>query len=91
MGGDGLVPLRVQPRASADQVIGEREGLIAIRLKAPPVEGEANAALRRFVAQRLGLPVAAVELVRGLRGRTKWIRVEGLSAEAVRAALLAET
>jgi len=85
-----LVALRVQPRASADAVTGEREGAIVIRLKAPPVDGQANAALVRFLARRLGLPAAAVELVRGATGRQKWIRVAGLSAEAVRAALLAD-
>ena len=83
-----LVAVRVQPRASADAVIGEREGVIAIRLKAPPVDGQANAALLRFLARRLGVPTSAVELVRGATGRQKWIRVAGLSAEAVRSALL---
>ena len=85
---EALVALRVQPRASADAVLGEREGAIAIRLKAPPVDGQANAALLRFVASRLGVAPRAVVLVRGASGRQKWIRVEGLSAAAVRAALL---
>ena len=84
-----LVALRVQPRASADAVVGEREGVIAIRLKAPPVDGQANAALLRFLARKLGVAPTAVQLVRGATGRQKWIRVAGLSAEAVRAALLA--
>ena len=86
---DALVALRVQPRASADAVIGEREGVIAIRLKAPPVDGQANAALLRFLARKLGVAPTAVELVRGATGRQKWIRVAGRSAEAVRQALLA--
>ena len=84
-----LVAVRVQPRASADGVVGERQGAIAIRLKAPPVDGQANAALLRFLARKLGVAPTAVQLVRGATGRQKWIRVAGLSAEAVRAALLA--
>mgnify|MGYP003338117046 CR=1 FL=1 len=84
-----LVAVRVQPRASSDAVIGEREGAIAIRLKAPPVDGQANAALLRFLARKLGVAPTAVELVRGATGRQKWIRVAGLSAEGVRQALLA--
>ena len=83
-----LVAVRVQPRASSDAVIGEREGAIAIRLKAPPVDGQANAALLRFLARKLGVAPTAVELVRGATGRQKWIRVAGLSAEGVRQALL---
>ena len=70
-------------------MIGEREGAIAIRLKAPPVDGQANAALLRFLARKLGVAPTAVELVRGATGRQKWIRVAGLSAEGVRQALLA--
>jgi uncharacterized protein len=83
-----LVALKVQPRASADAVVGEREGVIVVRLKAPPVDGQANAALLRFLARQLGVPQRQVELVRGAMGRQKWIRVQGLSADAVRTALL---
>jgi uncharacterized protein (TIGR00251 family) len=84
-----LVALKVQPRAAVDAVLGERGGLIVVRLKAPPVDGQANAALLRFLARRLGVAQGRLALVRGATGRQKWIRVEGLSAEAVRAALLA--
>ena len=84
-----LVAIRVQPRASRDQVLGLRGEAIAIALKAPPVDGAANAALLKLLARKLHLPVAAIELVRGATGRSKWIRVDGWSAEQVRAALLA--
>ena len=83
-----LVAIRVQPRASRDRVLGERDGAIAIALKAPPVDGEANAALLTFVARRLALAQRRVELVRGHSSRQKWIRVDGLEAAVVRAQLL---
>ncbi|MCP9791791.1 DUF167 domain-containing protein [Vulcanococcus limneticus] len=82
------VAIRLQPRSSRDQVLGERDGAIAIKLQAPPVDGEANAALLRFVAQRLGVPPRDVTLVRGATSRSKWIAVQGRSAAEVRAALL---
>lgn len=85
---DSAVAIQVLPRTSRDAVVGERQGAIAIRLKAPPVEGAANAALCRFLAKQLGVPSSAVTLVRGARSRHKWIAVEGWSAETVRAALL---
>ena len=85
---EALIAVRVQPRASADAVVGEREGAIAIRLKAPPVDGQANAALIKFLARRLGLPQRDLQLVRGAGSREKWIRVQGLTAAAVRLALL---
>ena len=84
-----LVAIRVQPRASRDQVLGLRGDAIGIALKAPPVDGAANAALLKLLARELKVPLAAVELVRGATGRNKWIRVAGWSAEQVRAALLA--
>ncbi len=80
--------IRVQPRASRDRLLGLRGDAIAIALKAPPVDGAANAALLKLLARELKLPVAAIELVRGSTGRSKWIRVAGWSAEQVRAALL---
>ena len=84
-----LVAIRVQPRASRDQVQGLRDGVIAIQLKAPPVDGEANAALLRFVARALGVRPRSVVLVRGQTSRMKWIQVEGLTAQSVQERLLA--
>ena len=83
-----LVAIRVQPRASRDQVLGLRGDAIGIALKAPPVDGAANAALLKLLSRELKVPLAAVELVRGATGRSKWIRVAGWSAEQVRAARL---
>jgi uncharacterized protein (TIGR00251 family) len=83
-----LVAIRVQPRASRERVLGLRGEAIAIALKAPPVDGAANEALLKLVARQLKVSAAAVGLVRGATGRSKWIRVSGWSADQVRAALL---
>ena len=79
---DGGVTLRVrvQPRAAL-------AGELVVRLTAAPVEGEANAALVRFLARRLGRPASAFRLVRGAAARDKVLRVVGVSAAAVRASL----
>jgi uncharacterized protein (TIGR00251 family) len=81
--------IRVQPRASRDEVVGEREGVVVIRVTAPPVDGRANVAVCRLVAKRLGVPAGRVRVTKGEKGRDKRIRVEGMDAAAVRAALLA--
>jgi uncharacterized protein len=73
--------LRIQPRASREEVVGVSGDAIRIRLTAPPVDGAANEALVRFLALRLEVPRSAVELVSGLTGRTKLVAVAGLSAE----------
>lgn len=78
------IPVRVRPRASRDAFGGVREGTLVVRLSAPPVEGEANAALVRFLARALGVPPAAVSLLRGARGRQKLVRVSGLDLATVR-------
>ena len=79
----------IQPRASNDAVVGEREGMVAIRLQAPPVDGAANAALLRFLARRLGCPTKSVRLLRGERSRCKWVAVEDIPAAEVKRRLLA--
>ena len=85
-----LVSLQIQPRSSCDAVVGERDGAVLIRLRAAPVDGQANASLQRFVADRLGVPRQRVRLVRGQSGRRKLMAVEGLSAAEVRLLLLAD-
>jgi len=79
--------VRLQPRAHRDEVVGERDGVVVIRVIAPPVDGKANAALCRLIAKRAGVAPSRVEIVRGHTAREKVIRVEGLDAEALRAAL----
>ena len=80
--------IRVQPRAKRTEVAGEREGAVVIRVSAPPVDGKANEAVCRLVAERLGVPVRAVRIVRGETGRDKVVRVEGVDAETARRTLL---
>jgi uncharacterized protein (TIGR00251 family) len=86
---DGAVwiPVRVQPRASRDAVVGELDGALKIALTAPPVDGEANAALVAFLAKKLGVPKRDVTLVAGATGRSKTVAVRGVTPDAVRALL----
>jgi uncharacterized protein (TIGR00251 family) len=87
---DSLLTLQVQPRSSRNAVVVERDGAVLIRLRAAPVDGEANAALQRFLADRLGVPRSSVRLVRGQAGRRKQVAVEGFSGEQLRRLLLAD-
>ncbi|MDA0183318.1 DUF167 domain-containing protein [Solirubrobacter phytolaccae] len=82
------VAIRLQPRSKRNEVVGARGEAIVIRVTAPPVDGKANAALCAFVAKTVGVPGSAVEVVRGQTSRDKIIRVNGSSADDVRAALL---
>ncbi len=81
--------MKVQPRASANQ-IGEALGAeLKIKVTAPPVESAANEALVRFLAEVLDCPRGAVQLVRGQTSRHKTVRITGLGAEEVAARLAA--
>jgi len=77
------ITLTVIPRSGRDEIVGLEGDAIKIRLKAPPVEGRANEALLAFLAKRLVVPRAALELVSGATGRHKVVRVTGLTAEDV--------
>jgi uncharacterized protein (TIGR00251 family) len=78
-----VVRLRVQPRASRDEIAGWREGALAVRVTAPPVEGEANRAVVELLARALAVPRRTVSVVHGERGRDKLVRIDGLSLEDV--------
>ena len=79
--------MRLQPRAGADEIVGEREGLLVVRVRAPPERGRANDALCKLIAKRLRVAPGRVELVRGARSRQKLVRVEGVDIDTARHAL----
>jgi uncharacterized protein len=78
----------VQPRASRTRVAGVHDGRLKIQLAAPPVDGEANAALVEFLARAMGVRKADVTLERGEAGRRKTVRVEGGTLAAAAALVL---
>jgi uncharacterized protein (TIGR00251 family) len=81
------IPVRLQPRAGADEVVGERDGVFVVRVTAPPLQGRANEALCRLIAKRARVGVRSVSIVRGAGSREKVVRVDGLSAAELRRAL----
>lgn len=80
----------VQPRARRNEVDGEWQGALRIRLNVPPVEGRANEALRRFLADCLNVPLGAVRIASGRRSRLKRMEVQGARLEEVRAIVSSE-
>jgi uncharacterized protein (TIGR00251 family) len=72
--------IRIQPRASKNEVILREDGGIKIRLTAPPVDGAANEALVRFLADTFSVPKSQVEIVSGHTSRDKIVRINGVGA-----------
>lgn len=66
-----ILDISVSPNAKKTELVGWHDGALRVRLSAPPVDGAANEALRRWLSQELGLPQARVELLRGASGRRK--------------------
>jgi uncharacterized protein (TIGR00251 family) len=83
------VNVRVQPRASRNEVAKWDNGVLSIRVTAPPVEGAANKACIELVAEALGVRTSQVELVSGQKSRNKVLSVTGLSQEEVNSRLAA--
>ena len=88
--GDGLrIAVQVQPNASRSEIAGELEGALKIRLNAPPVDGKANEALERFIAEKLGLARRAVSVSHGHTSRQKLLEVKtDLNVDQARSRLL---
>ena len=78
-----LFRVRVQPRASKDEIAGEMEGALKVRLRAPAVEDRANEALVEFLAQLLKTPRSAVRIQSGERSRTKRIEIHGVTRQQI--------
>lgn len=79
--------VQVQPRASRTKIVGEHGGLLKLQLAAPPVDGEANAALVEFLAGAVGVPKRQVRLVSGDTSRRKRVRIDGVEPAHVEAVM----
>lgn len=79
--------VRVQPRASRNEVAGLVGDTLKIKLTAPPVEGEANDACLAFLAKLLDLAPSRLAIIQGARSRNKLIRITGLTQAEVKARL----
>ncbi len=89
-GGKTTIRVKVLPRSSKNQIVGQEKGTFRVKLTAPPVEGKANKALSDLLARRLGLPKGNVEIVSGKRSRLKSVRIQGLSIEDIKKLLKSE-
>lgn len=74
-----MLALKVQPRASRNEIAGPLGQELKLKVMAPPVDSAANEAVVEFLAEQLGLPRRAVSLVRGHTSPHKLIRLDGIS------------
>ena len=77
------IKVKVLPRSSKNQVVGKEGDLFKVKLTSPPVEGKANKALIEFLAKKLGIPKANVEIKSGKSSKLKSILIYGLTLEEI--------
>jgi len=85
--GGVIIALYVQPRASKNEIVGEQDGALKIRLTSPPVEGAANKLCCEFIAKTCGLPKRDVTIHSGDKSRHKRLLISGLEVGQAEAAL----
>jgi uncharacterized protein len=82
------VDIYVQPRASKNAMAGIHEGVLKVRLTAPPVEGEANRECLKFLAKVFLIPKSQLEVIQGHKSRHKTILVRGVAPESLQNVLV---
>ena len=82
--------VRVQPRASKEEIGGVMEGAMKVRLRAPALEDRANEALCEYLAQLLKTPKSAVRILSGHHSRSKRVEVCGVTEQQILALITRE-
>ena len=85
------IVVKVQPRARKTELAGKIGDAYKLRLAAPPVDGKANDACVRFLAERFGVAQSAVRIVQGLSSRMKVIEIDGADPAEVERILTNES
>ena len=79
-----ILPVRAQPGARRDGIVGVHDGALRVAVSAPPEKGKANEAIRAVLADALGCKPSRVGLLSGEASRQKRFLIEGMSTEELR-------
>ena len=77
-----IFSVRVIPRSSKSEIVGEYNGALKVKLNSPPVDGAANSELIRLLAKEFGVPPARVEILTGNASRLKRVKISGTNENA---------
>jgi hypothetical protein len=75
--------VRVIPRSSRSEMVGEFDGALKIKLNSPPVDGAANAELIKLLAKEFGVSKAQIEIVSGHASKSKQVKISGANADVL--------
>jgi len=79
--GNLIFKVRVVPRASKSEIVGEHSGALKVRIAAPPVDGAANEELIKVLSKKFGVPKNAVQILSGETSKMKQLRISGTNHE----------
>lgn len=82
-GSGAKIPLRVYPNAVRDEVLGFTDGVLLVKVAAPPIKGKANDRLLAFLSRLLGVSKSRVSIIKGHTSRNKLIAIDGLSRDDI--------
>lgn len=81
MGSEARISLRVSPNAPKNEVVGFSDGILRVKIAAPPLKGKANRELVAFLSRLLGVSQSSLAIIRGHTSRSKTVAVSGLSQQ----------
>ncbi len=73
----------IQPNTSQNEVVGFKDGVLRVRIAAPPVKGKANQELIKFLSNVLGVSKSNLTIEKGITGKKKTVAIRGLGQEQV--------
>jgi uncharacterized protein (TIGR00251 family) len=89
--GSATFNVRVIPRSSKREIVGEHDGALKVKLKSPPVDGAANDELIRVLSKEFGVSRSAIEIVSGLASKTKRVQIRSVDTSHILAVLKAKS
>lgn len=78
-----IFSVRVIPRSSRSEIVGEYDGALKVKLNSPPVDGAANAELVKLLAKEFGVSKSQVEILSGNTSKQKQVRISGSNKNAL--------
>lgn len=91
LGNEAKISLRVYPNASRNEVAGLIDGVLRVKVSAPPIGGKANRELVTFLSRLLGVSKGNIDIIRGHTSRNKVVVIDGLSRQEVINRILPES
>jgi len=74
-----IFSVRVLPKSSKSEIVGEIEGSLKVKIKSPPVDGAANAELIKVLSKFFNVSKSAVEIIGGQTSKNKQVKITGIS------------